>query len=93
MHAHRTAGPPAGVAHRDTPEFEHQRRLVLELVVAPPPNGDELDALARQLEISSEQLERAAAVLERAGLCVRRESRLFASDQLQAVEYLWPIAL
>jgi hypothetical protein len=93
MHPDRTAEPPAGVAPRGTPEHEHQRRIVLELAASPPPDGDAIDDLARLFEISLDEAEAAAAVLERAGLCVRRETRLFASDQLSAAEYLWPIAL
>jgi hypothetical protein len=93
MHDDRSAEPPAGVAPYGTPEHEHQRRIVLELAASPPVDGDAVDDLARLFEISIDEAEAAAAVLERAGLCIRRNTRLFASDQLRAVEYLWPIAL
>jgi hypothetical protein len=91
MHAHRTAGPPAGVAPPGSPEFEPQRRLLLELAVAPPPGGEAPGELARALELPVEAVEAAAGVLERLGLCERRAGRLRASAALRAVEALWPL--
>ena len=93
MHPHRSAGPPAGVARPGTPPFEHQRRLLLELAVTPPPHGDGVAELADALALAPAQVEAAAGGLERAGLLVRRGGRLFASPATLAVEALWPFAL
>jgi hypothetical protein len=91
MHAHRTAGPPAGVARPGSPEFEPQRRLLLELAVAPPRGGEAPAELARALELPVCAVQAAARVLERVGLCERRGGRLCASVALRAVEALWPL--
>jgi hypothetical protein len=93
MHEHRTVGPPAGVARPGSPEFEHQRRLLLELAVDPPPLGDAVAELAETLDVEAAQIDAAAAGLERAGLVERRGGRLFASPPARAVEVLWPFAL
>ena len=92
MHVHRTAPPPA-VAAPDTPEFEHQRRLLLELAVAPPAEGDRPADLARVLGLAGPALAAAADALVRAGLAERRADRLFASPATLAIEALWPLAL
>jgi hypothetical protein len=93
MHAHRSAAPSAGVARPGSPAFEHQRRLLLELAVDPPPDGDAVAALASALELAPDQVEAAAAGLERAGLAERRGGRLFATPAVLAVDALWPFAL
>jgi hypothetical protein len=92
MHEHRSAGTPAGVAPPGSPAFEHQRRLLLELAVDPPAEGDAVADLAKALALSAEQVEAAAEGLERAGLVERRGGRLLATPPVQAVEVLWPIA-
>jgi DNA-binding MarR family transcriptional regulator len=93
MHEHRTVAPPAGVARPGSTEFEHQRRLLLELAVDPPPLGDGVAELADTLDVGPAQIEAAAAGLERAGLLERRGGRLFASPTTRAIELLWPFAL
>jgi hypothetical protein len=93
MQHHRIAPRPDAVARPGTPEFEHQRRLLLELAVAPPLEGDRLADLARVLELTRPALEAAAEALVRAGLAERRGARLFASTATRAVEALWPLAL
>jgi hypothetical protein len=93
MHAHRSAGPPAGVARPGSPEFEHQRRLVLELAVDPPPGGQTVPELAAVLELTLPQIEAAAAGLQRAGLVERRADRLHATPPVLALDVLWPLAL
>jgi hypothetical protein len=89
MQDHRTVG----VACRTSPQFEHQRRLVLELAVGPPPDGDLPADLARSLGLSVAQVEAAADALAAAGLAERRGGRLFASPATRALEELWPLAL
>jgi hypothetical protein len=92
MQEDRSVGPPFGVARPGSPEFEPQRRLLLELAVDPPAGGDELTDLAAVLDLSCRELEAAAAALERLGLCERSKGRLRATVPLRAVEALWPIA-
>ena len=93
MHPERSADSPAGVARPGTPEFEHQRRVLLELAVDPPPEGMTVTALTAELELTIAQAEQAAVGLERAGLVERREDRLSPTPPLRAVEVLWPIGL
>jgi hypothetical protein len=91
MHAHRSAGSPAGVARPGTRAFEHQRRLALELAVDPPPAGESPEALAGALGLSVAELLTAAAGLALAGLAERVDGRLRAAPALQAIELLWPL--
>jgi hypothetical protein len=93
MHLHRSAGRPEGVARPGTAEFDHQRRLLLELAIDPPTGGDGVSELASTLELTAAEVELAAAGLERAGLLVRRAGRLFAAPTVLAVEALWPLGL
>lgn len=92
MHHHRNDWP-AGVARPGTQAHENQRRLVLELAVEPPPDGDRPADLARALELSTEALEAAADALIAAGLAERRDGRLFPSAATRALDVLWPLAL
>ncbi len=93
MHAHRSAGPPAGVARPGSAEFEHQRRVLLELAVDPPPSGSAVAALAAELGLTAGEVEAAAAGLVSAGLAERRADRLRATPPVLAVEALWPLGL
>lgn len=93
MHDHRTGRWPAHVAPWGSVEYEHQRRLLLELAVSPPPGGDDADALALALGVSRAALDAAADALIAAGLAERADGRLFASPATIALEALWPIAL
>lgn len=93
MQDHRTDPWPAGVARPGTRDYEHQRRLVLELAVEPPGDGHDPGDLARTLGLSSRALEAAADALIAAGLAERRDGRLFPSAATRALEALWPLAL
>jgi hypothetical protein len=93
MHAHRSAGPPPGVAPPGSLEFEHQRRILLELAVDPPAAGSPVAALAAELELTAAEVEAAATGLERAGVAERRRGRLRATRPVRAVEALWPLGL
>ena len=88
-----SAGWPAAVARPDTPRHEHQRRLVLELAVDPPAEGDHPSDLARTLGFSRAAIEAAADGLIAAGLAERRHGRLFASPATMALDALWPIGI
>jgi hypothetical protein len=93
MQGHRSDLWPAGVAPHGTPAHEHQRRLLLELAVEPPPDGDRVDDLARTLELSPVALKAAADALIAVGLAVRRDGRLFPTPATRAMDALWPLAL
>jgi hypothetical protein len=93
MQDHRSDRWPRFVAEPGTPEFEHQRRLLLELAVDPPVDGDRPTDLARVLEFPPEAIESAADALIGAGLALRRGERLFPSAATLALDALWPIAL
>lgn len=93
MQDHRNDPRRAGVARPGTEAHEHQRRLVLELAVEPPAEGDRLADLARALDLSPEALAAAAEALVAAGLAERRNGRLFPSPATRALDALWPLAL
>jgi hypothetical protein len=88
-----SASRPAAVARSDTPQYEHQRRLVLELAVDPPAEGDHPSDLARTLGFPRAAIDAAADGLIAAGLAVRRGDRLFASGATKALDALWPIGM
>jgi hypothetical protein len=92
MHPDRTA-PPSGVALPGTAAHDHQRRLLLELAVDPPVDGDRLPALADTLGLTLAEVQAAASGLELAGLARRRGGRLRPSAAVVAIEALWPFAL
>ena len=93
MHGHRSDLRPAGVAQPGSPAHEHQRRLILELAVEPPTDGDRVEDLARTLELSAVALKAAADALIAVGLAERRDGRLFPSPATRAMDALWPLAM
>ena len=93
MQDDRSARWPAAVASVDTPQHEHQRRLVLELAVDAPADGDHPSDLALVLGLSRAALDAAADGLVAAGLAERRGDRLFASGATMALDALWPIGM
>jgi len=93
MHPDRTAPPSGPVATPGTAAHDHQRRLLLELAVDPPRDGDPLPALAETLGLTLAQLELAASGLQRAGLARCHDGRLRATRAVFAIEALWPLGL
>ena len=93
MHGHRSDAWPAGVARPGTLAHEHQRRLILELAIEPPREGERPEDLARALELPPPAVTAAADALIAAGLAERRGGRLFPSAATRALEALWPLAL
>ena len=92
MQHERSQPWPEHVAPAGTPEHVHQRRLLLELAVAPPAEGDDPGELARALGVPRAAIDAAADALVAAGLAERRGGRLFASRVTLALEALWPLA-
>ncbi len=89
MHRHPSSGDDVR-ADRDE---ELQRRLLLELVVDPPPEGDRIGDLAGRLDASPAELDRAAAALAASGLAVRDDDVVRASAAALRFEELWPVCL
>ena len=84
-------GPePHALALPGTRPFEDQRRLLLELVVDPPPHGDRVEELATALGSSAAAVGKAAAALAGAGLAERHGDRVRASLAALAFEALLP---
>jgi hypothetical protein len=75
----------------DTLSVELKRRLSLELVSAPPADGDDLDYLARAVGEPSSSVEAAVASLVTDGLAQCGGGRVRASTAAQRFEGLWPI--
>ena len=93
MHDHRSDAWRDAIAAPGTSAFEHQRLLLLELVVDPPAGGERIADLAVALELPRAAVRTAAAGLVRAGLAELARGRLCASAPAQAFEALWPVRL
>lgn len=72
---------------------EVERRLLLELVVDPPPEGDRLSDLAARLDASPRAMTAAASALEEVGLAVLDDDVVHASRAARRFDALWPISL
>jgi len=92
MQDHRIAWP-ADVAAPGTPAYQHQRELLLELVVDAPAAGEPVAVLARRLGRSRTTVAQAAAALARSGLVATGPSGLRATPAALAFEALWPTRL
>jgi predicted transcriptional regulator len=71
-------------------ERELQRWLLLELLSAPPVDGDDIDYLAGALEASRAAVEQAVEELVSVGLAVRVGDRVRASAAAWRFEVLCP---
>jgi hypothetical protein len=79
---------------RDTDRaYEHQKIVLVELVVDPLAAGDLLGALAERLELDDGELEAAVAALERAGLAERDGPVVSATAAARYFEFLSPVML
>jgi predicted transcriptional regulator len=90
MQDHRIAGNSRHRAAPRGPSDETQRRLLLELVTHPPPQGDRIDDLARLLDEPLKDIEAAVDALAHAGLAQRHASTVRASAAALRFEALWP---
>lgn len=93
MHHHRSPRRPPHVASPDTPAFDAQRLLLLEIVADPPPEGDDLSRLASRLQLPRASLETAGQALVAAGLAELATGTIRASEAALSFDALWPICL
>jgi hypothetical protein len=84
---------PAALAPPRTSAFDDQRRLLLELLVDPPPDGDAIADLAAALDRPAGSIAAAAAALAGAGLADCERDRVRATPAALAFEALWPVRL
>jgi hypothetical protein len=90
MRSHRNAGNPRPAARSGGDHDELQRRLLLELVTHPPPEGDRLDELVRRLDAPYERVQAASDALAAVGLADRDATTVRASPAALRFEALWP---
>ena len=87
MHEQRTGGPappaPATRAH------DVQRKVLLELVLAPPPYTDDVAELAARIGVPAADVDAALAALVAAGLAGRDERLAWASTAARYCEALY----
>ena len=76
-----------------TPDYLVQREVLLELMVAPPEEGDRLGELAQRLGLSPTAVARAVDVLAGLGLAERGADVVRASAAARAVEALLEVRL
>jgi hypothetical protein len=79
------APSPTGVEHRV------QRWVLLELITAPPVEGDEIAKLAFGLKELRADVEAAVDALVDAGLAVREGDRARATAAALRFDELWPV--
>ena len=89
MRDQRIRGPePPAPATR---EHDVQRKVLIELVLAPPPYTDDVGRLAARVGESSGDVERALAALVRVGLARRDGRRAWATPAARYCEALYPM--
>jgi hypothetical protein len=91
MHDHRIHETPPRGPRPGSPQHHVQRRVLLELVTTPPPDGDELGRLAHALDEPRHEVEAAVQALVDAGLAERDGDTVRASTAALRFEALWPI--
>jgi len=79
------ASCPSGVQHRV------QRWVLLELITAPPPEGDEISALAFGLKELRADVVAAVDALVDAGLALRDGDRARPTPAALRFDALWPV--
>jgi len=68
-----------------------ERRVLLELVTDPPPEGDDVMRLAARLGAPPAAVQHAVAALEQAGLALRAHGVVRATPAAIRFDELWPI--
>jgi hypothetical protein len=91
MHGHRNGGLPNQLPDPGSAEYAAQRLVLLELVIAPSPDGDELSYLQRVLDVPDAAVEPAVSALEAAGLAARDGAVVRATPPARYFDHLWPV--
>lgn len=73
--------------------YEHQKLVLVELVVDPFAEGDPLPALAERLGLRTQDAEAAVAALEEVGLAQRDGALVSATPAARHFERLSPVLL
>jgi hypothetical protein len=89
MHAKRIAGPTPPT--HGTRAHDVERKLLLELVLAPPPFTDDLAELTERIGEPRADVEAALAALGRAGLAGRDGGVVWATAAARYSEALFPM--
>jgi hypothetical protein len=91
MQDHPNPGMRSSASCRTDVEQRVQRWVLLELVTAPPPRGDEVLKLAGSLDELETDIEAAVDALVAVGLAVRCGDRVRATAAALHFDELWPV--
>jgi hypothetical protein len=91
MQTYRSQEEPEGASSPGAVQHRVQRWALLELVTAPPAQGDEIAQLALALKERRIDVEAAVDALVRAGLAVRDGERARATAAALRFDELWPV--
>jgi hypothetical protein len=91
MQDHPNPGGPSGAPSHGSLEHRVQRWVLLELVTAPPPDGDDLDRLAYGLDELRPDAEAAVRALVDVGLAERDGQCVRATAAALRFDALWPV--
>jgi DNA-binding MarR family transcriptional regulator len=91
MQTYPSHGGPGDALSREAVQHRVQRWLLLELVTAPPAEGDGIAQLAAGLKEERVDVEAAIDALVRAGLAVREGDRARATVAALRFDELWPV--
>jgi hypothetical protein len=91
MQDHPNPGAPSGASSPESVQHRVQHWVLLELVTAPPPQGDEIAKLAWGLDELQAEVDAAVGALVEAGLAVRDGERVRATAAALRFDELWPV--
>lgn len=91
MHHDRNGVPSPRLPDPASVEYHAERLILIELCVDPPPEGDELGAVADRLTLSPRETRAAVEVLEGVGLARRDGPTVRASGRAIYFDHLCPI--
>jgi hypothetical protein len=91
MQDHPNPGAPSGAPSPDSLEHRVQRWVLLELVTAPPVDGDKIDGLAYGLDELRPDVEAAVRALVDVGLAERDGDSVRATPAALRFDALWPV--
>jgi hypothetical protein len=91
MQDHPNPGAPQGASSPDSVQHRVQRWVLLELVTAPPPEGDAIAKLALGLKELEADVEAAVDALVAAGLAVRDGDRVRPTAAALRFDELWAV--